>query len=89
MDTLKPLILESAQLMLIGMGTVFIILIMLIFLINLVSKFLVSLKLEDNLEPSRSSYSRNEKNNSTSDTELIAVISSAISSYKKRHTITE
>ncbi|MBT3204494.1 MAG: OadG family protein [Gammaproteobacteria bacterium] len=86
MDKLQPLINESAQLMLIGMGTVFIILIMLIFLINVVSKLVITFKLED--EPAttaRAAYTVSKKITATNDNELIAVISSAISTYKKQH----
>ena len=88
MDNLQPLLIESAQLMLIGMGTVFTILIMLIFLISLVTKALMALKLEDEAEAARPAYRTHKKIPVSSDNELIAVISSAISSYKKRHSIT-
>ena len=84
MDNLQPLIIESAQLLLIGMGTVFIILIMLIFLINLTSKMLAGFSDEpDDIHAlgghATSSYSIQ------SNDELIAVISTAISTYKKKH----
>jgi len=85
MDKLQPLIIESAQLMLIGMGTVFIILISLIFLINLVSKLLMSLKLEDDPEITCSTFGISNKKPARSDQQLIAVISGAISAYKKQH----
>lgn len=87
MHDLQPLMLESAQLMLIGMGTVFIILIMLIFLINIVNKGLTLLNPEDEAESVRTVYSRTLKIPATADNELIAVISSAISRYRKQHYI--
>lgn len=85
MDNLQPLINESFQLMLIGMGTVFVILILLIFLINLVSNFLMSFEPEDQLETPHSTVAASRKKPVSSDQQLIAVISSAISSYKKQH----
>ena len=86
MQNLQPLIIESAQLMLIGMGTVFIILVMLIFLINIVSKLLSSLSLDDGQDEIRAAFGVNrQKPANTSDQQLIAVISSAISTYKKQH----
>ncbi|MCK4707687.1 MAG: OadG family protein [Gammaproteobacteria bacterium] len=85
MDKLQPLIIESAQLMLIGMGTVFIILILLIFMINLVSKLLMLFKLEGEQETIRTAFGVAGKKPASSDQQLIAVISSAISSYKKQH----
>lgn len=87
MDKLQPLINESAQLMLIGMGTVFFILIMLIFLISIVSKVVMSLKLEDEPVAARAAFKVNRKPAATDDSELIAVISSAISTYKKQHSL--
>ena len=87
MDKLQPLIIESAQLMLIGMGTVFIILVMLIFLITIVSKVVISLKLEDEPVATRAAFKVNKKSTATDDSELIAVISSAISTYRSRHSI--
>ncbi|MCP4075346.1 MAG: OadG family protein [Gammaproteobacteria bacterium] len=87
MDNLQPLIVESAQLMFIGMGTVFVILVMLIFLINIVSKFVMSLKLEDEPAATLAAFKVSKKSAATDDSELIAVISSAISSYKNRHSI--
>lgn len=84
MDTLEPLIIESVQLMLIGMSTVFIILVMLIFLINMVSSILPE---EAELAPVAARNTKPTANNSTSikDDELVAVIGAAISSFKKRH----
>lgn len=85
MDNLQPLINESFQLMLIGMGTVFIILILLIFLINLVSKILMSFKPEEHQEAPHSTVAASRKKPASTDQQLIAVISSAISAYKKQH----
>jgi oxaloacetate decarboxylase gamma subunit len=83
MDNLQPLIIESAQLLLIGMGTVFIILIMLIFLINLTSKMLSGFSDEpDNLH-ALGGHATSQYPVQSND-ELIAVISTAVSTYKKR-----
>ncbi len=87
MNNLQPLINESVQLLFIGMGTVFIILIMLIFLINLVSKALSMLKLEDEPVKTRNSQKGTRKKSVKSDDELIAVISSSITAYKKKHSV--
>lgn len=83
MDKLQPLIAESVQLLFIGMGTVFLILIMLIFLITLISKLLASY--EDEPLPVTFPSATRASNPSTTknDDELIAVISSAIHSYRK------
>ncbi|MDJ0832986.1 MAG: OadG family protein [Gammaproteobacteria bacterium] len=86
MEQLQPLIVESVQLLLLGMGTVFIILTMLIFLISFSSKFLA--RYED--EPPHVSAPvkpRTPANQvaAANDSQLVAVISSAISAYKKRH----
>ena len=83
MEALKPLIYESLQLLLIGMGTVFVILTMLIFLITLVSKLFASYE-DDSLQnvvhkPVTASAA------APGQEELIAVISAAIATYKKRH----
>jgi len=85
MNSLQPLIIESAQLMLIGMGSVFVILLSLILLINLVNKILVKLKLEDEPVSSRTALGGRRKKPVKSDNELIAVIGGAIAAYKKRH----
>ena len=86
MNSLQPPIIESAQLMLIGMGTVFVILIMLIFLTTLVSKTLTRFNLVDPPQPpSRRAAKAAKTDAATSNNELIAVISSAIKAHKKRH----
>ncbi len=88
MDKLQPLILESLQLLLIGMGTVFLILVMLIFLITMVSRFLASFpdkEIKHDLTPRVASSSATLDD--TSQTELIAVISAAINTFKKRHSM--
>lgn len=86
MDTLQPLILDSLQLLLLGMGTVFVILVLLIVLITLVSR-LVSGYDE---EPVHALARKPVKASTTTPAvaqqdELVAVISAAISVYKKRH----
>lgn len=85
MNDLQLLINESIQLMFIGMGSVFIILVLLIFLINLVTRVLTLLKLEDEPPPTRTAVGNTRKTPRKTDQELIAVISSAITAYKKRH----
>lgn len=84
MDNLQPLINESAQLMLIGMGTVFVILTMLIFLITFTSKLLENYADEPDEIHARSGHASAQKT-VQSNNELIAVISSAINTYKNRH----
>lgn len=88
MNDLQPLIIESAQLMLIGMGSVFIILTLLIFLITFVSKLLARFYLEEAPLHHKTSFAPAQKSTITlqDDNQLIAIISSAIASYKKRHT---
>lgn len=82
---LQALIAESAQLLVIGMGTVFVILIMLIFMINTVSKLLP----EEVIEPIRPATTRPAPAAKTAapdnNNELVAVISAAIKTYKNRH----
>lgn len=86
MDNLESLIIQSAELMLIGMGTVFIILTMLIFLISLVSRLLpeedqpMAVGNQPNSQIAQTTPT--QKNNQT---ELVAVISSAIKAFKKNH----
>jgi oxaloacetate decarboxylase gamma subunit len=80
---LQLLIAESAQLLVIGMGTVFIILIMLIFLINMVSRILP----EEVVEPLQPVARRGStaKPAAGNNSELVAVVSAAVRSYKNRH----
>ena len=85
MEKLQPLIIESAQLMLTGMGTVFLILVMLIFLINFVSKILSRFELEESPVFTKQTVSSAKKSAETTDHELIAVISGAINKYRKNH----
>lgn len=84
MDNLQPLIIESAQLLLIGMGTVFIILILLIFLINFTSQILASFEDEPDGIHARAGHATAQPTVQSND-ELIAVISTAVNTYKKRH----
>ena len=84
MDNLNSLLLESLQLLLIGMGTVFVILVMLIFLITFVSRMLREEAIEEpHYASSASSTAVAQKK--TDNNQLIAVISMAVSAYKKRH----
>jgi oxaloacetate decarboxylase gamma subunit len=86
MDNLQPLIIQSLELLLIGMGTVFIILVMLIFLINTVSKILRYYGFEDSpVEPRTTPSSTSSSATSSDQTPLIAVISAAVNAYRKRH----
>ncbi|MDJ0880232.1 MAG: OadG family transporter subunit [Gammaproteobacteria bacterium] len=85
MDELQPLIIASAQLMLIGMGTVFIILTMLIFLIGLVSKLLPAEEYQPVTTRTPVSTAASTTAATEQDAELVAVISAAIKLYKKRH----
>ena len=88
MNSLQPLIIESAELLLLGMGTVFIILTLLIFLITLISKILTHFNLVDPPQPpARRSVQAAKTNAAASNNELIAVISSAIKVHKKKHPI--
>jgi len=86
MDNLQTLLLESAELLLIGMGTVFIILIMLIFLITIVSRILPEETLEEpNYARGSSTPAASNVNKQKDNQELIAVISSAVSAFRKRN----
>ena len=81
MENLQPLIIESAQLLLIGMGTVFVILIMMIFLINLASRLLPEDPVAPTAGTSRKVQSKPVANDAN---ELIAVIGSAIKAYRNK-----
>ncbi len=86
MDKLQPLINESLQLLFIGMGTVFIILISLIFLITLSSKLLARFEDQSPDSFSRGAAQANKRQPaSTNDNELVAVISAAITKYRDQH----
>lgn len=82
MDNLQSLLLESVQLLLIGMGTVFVILIMLIFLITFVSRLLPEETID---EPHFASSANTSPNNQSNNQELIAVISTAVNAFRKRN----
>jgi sodium pump decarboxylase gamma subunit len=82
MDNVQALMLESVQLLFIGMGSVFIILGILIFLISTVSKLLPEEVIEQNF--GRPNPAANT-NNQTDNKELIAVIGTAINAFKKRN----
>lgn len=86
MEQLLPLISQSLQLLLLGMGTVFVILILLIVVINMTSKYLV--RFADEPEQTNISAMTNplqQNAGATSQTELVAVVSAAISAYKRNH----
>ncbi len=83
MEQLQPLIAESAQLLLIGMGTVFIILVMMIFLINLMSKWLPEEVIE--IQPHEQRGAPTKQSPAADQNEIIAAISTAINSYRNKH----
>lgn len=71
--------------MFIGMGSVFLILGLLIVLINMVTNILSTFELEDEPVTSRTAFGATKKAAANPDGELVAVISSAIARYRKRH----
>ena len=83
MEQLQPLIAESAQLLLIGMGTVFVILVMMIFLINLMSKWLPEEVIEIQAHEQRGTPTTQRP--AADQNEIIAAISTAINSYRNKH----
>ena len=86
MEQLLPLITQSLQLLLLGMGTVFVILVLLIFVINMTSKYLA--RFADEPEHTNISAMTNplHRNTGTADqSQLVAVVSAAISAYKRNH----
>lgn len=85
MEQLEPLILQSLELLVIGMGTVFIILGLLIIMITLVTRMLTSLKPGEEPVSFTSSVSATTSTARQPDEELVAVISSAVSRYRKSH----
>ena len=84
MDNLQHLIAESAQLLIIGMGTVFVILVMLIFLITWTSKLLARYQ-DEPAHVSAPTKTISSDNAVKNDNELIAVISTAVNIFRKRH----
>jgi sodium pump decarboxylase gamma subunit len=72
----------SVQLLFTGMGSVFIILGILIFLISTVSKLLPEEVVEQHFPKPQTSGNTNNQNDNK---ELIAVISTAINAFKKRN----
>ncbi len=84
MDTRQPLISESLQLLLLGMGTVFVILVLLIFLITLVSKLVAGYDEEPVHALARKPATASSQAHATQ-AELVAAIGAAISMYRKRH----
>ena len=87
MENLQPLINESVQLLLIGMGTVFIILTMLIFLISFSSKLLSRYEEEAPFLSAPVKTQPAEPVATSDDNQLVAVISSAIRAYKNKHSV--
>lgn len=90
MNHLIPLIIESIQLMFIGMGTVFLLLTLMIFLISLVNRLLsayAEAHPEAVLHPVYSAPTLKTTQSKGDDSQLIAVISSAVSRYRKDHDI--
>lgn len=85
MQSLTPLILESLQLLVLGMGTVFIILILLIALITLVSKFSSNYEDDPLQQVKRGPTSVRAQTAPNSQGELVAVISAAIKAYRQHH----
>ncbi len=83
MEQLQPLIAESVQLLLIGMGTVFVILVMMIFLINLMSKWLPDEVAEAHHHGQPTAAPATTP--ATNRNELIAAISVAIKAYRSKH----
>ena len=84
MENLQPLINESLQLLLIGMGTVFVILIMLIFLITMVSKLFEDYE-DEPVHPLTNNPGATAAGQAKdSQDELVAVISAAIQVFKQR-----
>jgi oxaloacetate decarboxylase (Na+ extruding) subunit gamma len=82
MDNIQTLMIDSLQLLFIGMGSVFIILGILIFLISMISKILPEEVVEQNFAKPKAV---GHTNTQTDNKELIAVISTAISAFKKRN----
>ena len=84
MENLQPLINESLQLLLIGMGTVFVILGMLIFLITMVSKLFEDYEDEPVHPLTNNPGAAAAGRAKDSQDELVAVISAAIQVFKQR-----
>lgn len=84
MDNIQTLMIESVQLLFIGMGSVFIILGILIFLISTVSKMLPEEEVIQHFASPRTA-GKITKHSDNDNKELIAVISSAINAFKKRN----
>ena len=78
MGSVNDLINQSLQLMLIGMGSVFVILISLIFLITAVSNLLSRFVQDEGPSPARPAVTTQP------DQELVAVISSAVNQFRRK-----
>lgn len=82
MDNVQSLMIDSVQLLFIGMGTVFVILGLLIFLISLVSKILPEEIVDHHFAPPNTARPVAKQ---TDNKELIAVIGTAIKAFRKRN----
>lgn len=84
MENLQQLIIESLELMLLGMGTVFVILGSLIFLISLVSKLVASYPDKPPGGLVRKPVTVASNPHAAGETELVAVITAAVAAYRGR-----
>jgi oxaloacetate decarboxylase gamma subunit len=84
MENLQQLIIESLELLFLGMGTVFLILIMLIFLITLVSRLVAHYPDEPPGGLVRKPVTVTSNPHVAEQDELVAVISAAVSVYRQR-----
>jgi oxaloacetate decarboxylase (Na+ extruding) subunit gamma len=82
MDNVQSLMIDSVQLLFIGMGTVFVILGLLIFLISLVSKILPEEIVDHHFNTPNTARPVTAK---ADNKELIAVIGMAINAFRKRN----
>jgi oxaloacetate decarboxylase (Na+ extruding) subunit gamma len=82
MDNVQSLMIDSVQLLFIGMGTVFVILGLLIFLISLVSKILPEEIVDHHFNTPNTARPVAAK---ADNKELIAVIGMAINAFRKRN----
>ena len=74
---------EAIDLMFVGMGFVFIILVLLVFVVTLMSKLVVRFAPEP--EPVARGASNANLNNASSDSQLLAVLSAAVAKYRSDH----
>lgn len=83
---MSDLLASSIDLMIVGMGTVFAFLTLLIFVTNLMSKFVIKFNPEVPVTPSSSATTSVSKpqNSPAEDTQLIAIISEAIKQHRNK-----